>query len=61
MLYADLFDWWIATITWSIAFPIAISIYLYLHRKQRATAGRLIAGELRSMAGASLSDENGFP
>ena len=40
MAYAELFGWWIATITWSIAFPIAISIYLYLHRKRRATAGR---------------------
>jgi hypothetical protein len=32
MLYAGLFDWWIATISWSIAFPIVVSIYLYRHR-----------------------------
>jgi len=33
--YAGLFEWWIATITWSIAFPIAISIYLYMRRPSR--------------------------
>jgi hypothetical protein len=42
MLYADLFWWWIATITWSIAFPIAVSLYLYSRRpgKQPARPGR---------------------
>lgn len=40
MLYADLFDWWIITITWSIAFPIAVSIYLYRHRKQGGAVQR---------------------
>ena len=40
MAYAGLFDWWIATITWSIAFPIAISIYLYARRSGRKTAGK---------------------
>jgi len=34
MVYADLFGWWIATITWSIAFPIAVSLYLYRRRKR---------------------------
>lgn len=33
MPYAGLFDWWIATISWSIAFLIVVSIYLYRHRK----------------------------
>ena len=42
MLYADLFGWWIATITWSIAFPIAVSLYLYRRRpgKQHANPER---------------------
>ncbi len=42
MPYADLFGWWIATITWSIAFPIAVSLYLYRRRpgKQPAKAER---------------------
>lgn len=39
MPYADLFGWWIATITWSIAFPIAISIYLYVRRPARRVQG----------------------
>ena len=33
MVYEELFGWWIATISWSIAFPIAMSVYLYRHRK----------------------------
>ena len=47
MLYADLFDWWIATITWSIAFPIAVSLYLYRRRpsKQPKTPGRKLGLE----------------
>jgi cobalamin synthase len=41
MLYSDLFGWWIATITWSIAFPIAVSLYLYRRRPSKpASAGR---------------------
>ncbi len=35
MPYAELFTWWIATIAWSIAFPIAVSAYLYHRRKRR--------------------------
>ncbi len=34
MPYPELFGWWIATITWSIAFPIAVSVYLDRHRRQ---------------------------
>ncbi len=47
MLYSDLFGWWIATITWSIAFPIVVSLYLYRRRSLKEparlerTAGRL--------------------
>jgi Na+/H+ antiporter NhaD/arsenite permease-like protein len=42
MPYAELFGWWIATITWSIAFPIVVSVYLYRQRprKQPANAER---------------------
>ncbi len=40
MPYSALFDWWIATISWSIAFPIVVSIYLYRHKKPRANEGR---------------------
>lgn len=38
MLYADLFGWWIATITWSIAFPIVVSLYLYRRRSGKQPA-----------------------
>ncbi len=38
MLYAGLFGWWIATITWSIAFPIAVSLYLYRRRPGKRAA-----------------------
>ncbi len=38
MAYAELFGWWIATITWSIAFPIVVSVYLYRRRAQRGRA-----------------------
>lgn len=38
MPYAELFEWWIATITWSIAFPILVSVYLYSHRAVHAPA-----------------------
>jgi len=38
MLYADLFGWWIATIAWSIAFPIAVSLYLYRRRPRKRPA-----------------------
>jgi hypothetical protein len=47
MLYADLFGWWIATISWSIAFPIVVSLYLYRRRPRKlpvypeSRAGRL--------------------
>jgi len=37
MVYADLFGWWIGTISWSIAFPIVVSIYLYRRRVKRST------------------------
>ena len=42
MPYAGLFGWWIATISWSIAFPIVVSVYLYRRRprKQPVRAGR---------------------
>ncbi len=48
MLYADLFGWWIATITWSIAFPVAVSLYLYRRRPRKVPAnpGRMF-GPLR--------------
>jgi heme/copper-type cytochrome/quinol oxidase subunit 2 len=48
MPYANLFGWWIATITWSIAFPIVVSVYLYRRRprKQPANAERRF-GRLR--------------
>jgi hypothetical protein len=36
MVYAELFGWWIATISWSIAFPIVVSIYLYRRRIRRS-------------------------
>ena len=38
MPYADLFGWWIATITWSIVFPIVVSIYLYRRRPRKQPA-----------------------
>jgi hypothetical protein len=38
MVYADLFGWWIATIAWSIAFPIAVSLYLYRGRTRGKAA-----------------------
>jgi len=38
MIYTELFGWWIATISWSIAFPIVVSIYLYRRRTRRSTA-----------------------
>ncbi len=37
MLYGELFDWWFATITWSIVFPIAVSAYLYRRRPSKGT------------------------
>ena len=33
MLYAELFDWWMSSITFDIVFVIAASIYLYRHKK----------------------------
>ncbi len=36
MAYSELFVWWIATISWSIAFPIVISAYLYRRRPSKA-------------------------
>jgi len=36
MVYEQLFVWWIATITWSILFPIAVSVSLYRRRKRSA-------------------------
>ncbi len=38
MVYADLFGWWIGTISWSIAFPIVVSIYLHRRRIRSSTA-----------------------
>lgn len=40
MLYAGLFDWWIATISWSIAFLIVVSVYLYRRRITTTTGMR---------------------
>ncbi len=43
MPYAELFGWWIATISWSIAFPIVVSVYLYRRKKRGGAApGRRI-------------------
>lgn len=51
MLYSDLFDWWIATITWSIAFPIVVSLYLYTRRpRKQAASPEREAGLLRNFA-----------
>ena len=38
MPYAELFEWWIVTISWSMAFPIAVSVYLYRARRGRTGA-----------------------
>lgn len=35
MPYADLFGWWIVSITFNIMFVIAASIYLYRRKRQR--------------------------
>ena len=35
MPYPDLFWWWVTCISWSIAFLIAISIYLYRNSRTR--------------------------
>ncbi len=40
MAYPELFGWWIATISWSIAFPVAVSIYLYRARPKKETGQR---------------------
>ena len=32
MLYSDLFSWWIYSISFSIAFLVVVSIYLYTNR-----------------------------
>lgn len=42
MPYHELFGWWIATITWSIAFPIAVSVYLYMRRTSAVRQTRKI-------------------
>ena len=40
MLYSDLFSWWIYSISFSIAFLVVVSIYLYANRckEQKKTA-----------------------
>jgi heme/copper-type cytochrome/quinol oxidase subunit 2 len=35
MPYSDLFWWWVTCISWSIAFLVAVSIYLYRSSKTR--------------------------
>jgi Flp pilus assembly protein TadB len=50
MLYADLFGWWIATISWSIAFPIVVSIYLYRRRPLRPPSAGRRGGPLKDFA-----------
>jgi hypothetical protein len=41
MPYPDLFWWWVTCISWSIAFLIAISVYLY----RNSRAGRIEGDE----------------
>ncbi|HVP22451.1 MAG TPA: hypothetical protein VMS77_00910 [Conexivisphaerales archaeon] len=36
MPYADLFGWWIASITFNILFVCAASVYLYRRRQKRS-------------------------
>ena len=44
MVYGELFVWWIATISWSIAFPIAVSVFLYSRRPSKGTSRRRSLG-----------------
>lgn len=45
-----LFDWWIATISWSIVFPMVVSIYLYRRRSKPRAHSRRKLGLLRDFA-----------
>jgi cobalamin synthase len=48
MLNLDPFIWWIITISWSIAFLILVSIYLYVNsRARRKESSRTRANKLR--------------
>ncbi len=39
--YSSLFGWWVTTISWSIAFLVVVSFYLYWKRVRKApTAAR---------------------
>ncbi len=39
--YPDLFGWWVTTISWSIAFLVIVSLYLYRKRSDKTSeAGR---------------------
>ena len=45
MFYAQLFGWWIASITFNILFVVAASIYLYRIRKHRESGDGLSLGQ----------------
>jgi hypothetical protein len=48
MLNLDAFIWWIITISWSIAFAILVSIYIYgNNRTKRKESVRTTANRLR--------------
>lgn len=38
--YSELFGWWTAMISWSIAFLVMVSVYLYHKRRHVVTSGR---------------------
>lgn len=41
MFYPQLFNWWIASISFNVLFVIAASIYLYRKRKNKQSLGGL--------------------
>jgi cobalamin synthase len=48
MLNLDLFVWWIISISWSIAFLIAVSVYLYGNsRTRRRESNRTAANRIK--------------
>ncbi len=49
MLSLDPFTWWILTISWSIAFLIAVSVYLYSNSKPKRTEGHVTAATKTSL------------
>jgi uncharacterized membrane protein len=44
--YSDLLDWWTISISWSTAFLIAVSLYLYWDRRKRLTEGTRILNRI---------------